>query len=443
VGVRIRFLALGAIAILLAVSCGNSKSSGSKEGSATPGSGTVSKGTGGKTAVNQPGVTDDEIRVGGIASITNPLGTNYGTAFDGVEAYFDMINDAGGIYGRKLKVAYKGDDQLGSNQREAQALVQQGVFAALPIAVLLFQGADILANAKIPTFGWNIQDEWIGPENFFEQEGALCIDCPGPFLPWLTKKLNKKNIAVLGYNVPQSADCAKGIKATYDKYPDGGSIVFDDESLSFGVADLSADVQRMKDRNVDFVATCMDQNGVLTLTREMKKQGLDAAQSLPNAYDHDYMDKYGELFEGGYVRTRFAPFEFRPQSKGLRLYNKWIEKSNGKKAELSLVGWIDADMFVTGLRAAGPNFTREKVVAELNKLKNYDAQGLLPGLDWTIQHKDPHNPKVGVNVPAQDCFAITQVKNKKFVPTFTAPGKPFMCFPSDPPSTPANYTNKA
>ena len=115
----------------------------------------------------------------------------------------------------------------------------------------------------------------------------------------------------------------------------------------------------MKDAGVDLVTTCMDQNGVLTIEREMEKQNLDAIQYLPNAYDHDFMEQYGEFFEGSYVRTRFAPFETKPLPKGLQLFNKWMDEDRARRRRSwRSIGWIDADMFVTGLRAAGPNFTQ-------------------------------------------------------------------------------------
>ena len=417
---------------VIAAACGNSKESKDTTATTTGGDGTV--------AVEQPGVTDSEIRVSGIASVTNPLGTDYGAAFDGVEAYFEMINSEGGIFGRDLKLVNKRDDQLGNAKAEAEGLVaQDNVFAAIPIAELLFEGADALAKEKIPTFGWNVNAEWTGPENFFQQEGALCFGCAGPGLPWMAKELGKKKVGLLAYNVPQSADCAKGTVASLEKYP-SAELVYNTSSLPFGVTDVSADVKKMKDAGVDLVTTCMDQNGVLTIEREMEKQNLDAIQYLPNAYDHDFMAQYGEFFEGSYVRTRFAPFETKPLPKGHQLYNEWIEKSGRKKKELSLIGWIDADMFVTGLRAAGPNFTRQKVIDELNKLTDYDAQGILPGLDWTIQHKDPTDPK---NRTKEDCSAVSKIVDKKFVPAFGEPGKPFLCFPTDPPTLPDEPTRKA
>ncbi len=57
--------------------------------------------------VDQPGVTQTEINVGGVASKTNPLGGDYASSFDGVQAYFNMVNASKdkGIYGRKLNLS--------------------------------------------------------------------------------------------------------------------------------------------------------------------------------------------------------------------------------------------------------------------------------------------------------------------------------------------------
>ncbi len=396
-------------------------------------SGTSNKAGGGGKTNEQPGVSKDEIRVGGVAAVTNILNGPYGAAFDGVEAYLAMVNSEGGVFNRKIHLVSKRDDNFARNQTEVQGLLaQDNVFAALPMATVLFGGADALAKANIPTFGWNIQADWTGPKNLFEQEGALCIGCVlYPDLQWLVQTLGKHKLGVLAYGVAQSADCAKGIKASFDKWPIA-EVAFDDRSLAFGATDLSTDVQKMKDAGVDIVTTCMDQNGTLTVAKEMKKQGLNAIQYLPNAYDHDFMNQFGDLFEGSYVRTSFAPFETSPKTKGFEEFDKWMKKLGKKEQELSLVGWIDADMFVTGLRAAGPDFTRQKVIDALNKMTNYTAQGLLSGIDWTLQHDAPTAERHRV----RGCAALTKVESKKFVPVFGEPGKPFVCFPYRPDKVP-------
>src|SRR5256886_14542439 len=42
--------------------------------------------------VDQPGVTSTQINVGGVVAKTNPLGGDYAAAFNGVQAYFNMVN---------------------------------------------------------------------------------------------------------------------------------------------------------------------------------------------------------------------------------------------------------------------------------------------------------------------------------------------------------------
>jgi len=381
--------------------------------------------------VNQPGVTENEIRVGGVVSKTNPLGGDYASAFDGVKAYFAMINNSQekGIYGRKLRLTSERDDQVGMNRQEVQALLSEDdVFAVLPVAVLLFTGADLLGQAGQPTFGWNINAEWgseqaAGPPNLFGEKGSyLCFTCPGQPVPWLAKQVKATKVGVLAYQSQQSADCAKGLQASFDKYP-SAKITFLDTSLSFGVSDLSTDVSRMKDKGVDLVATCMDTNGTLTLAKEIRKQGLHAIQYLSNTYNHEFIDQNAPFFEGSYTATYFTPFEVKPKPAGLNQFQHWMKRGGFKQNENSLAGWMNADLFYRGLRAAGPEFTRQRVVDAINSMTDYTAGGLVAGIDWTTAHSQN---------PPQGCSVVSKIEHGKFVPTFGEPGKPFRCLQANP-----------
>jgi branched-chain amino acid transport system substrate-binding protein len=381
--------------------------------------------------VNQPGVTQTEINVGGVASKTNPLGGDYVSAFNGVKAYFDMVNSSKdkGIYGRKLNLSAERDDQVSQNQQEVQGLISEdNVFAVLPVSVLLFTGADVLGQSGVPTFGWNINAEWgseqaPGPPNLFGEKGSyLCFTCPSQLVPWLAQKVKAKKIGVLAYQVPQSADCAKGLQASFDKYP-SAKIEFLDTSLAFGVTDLSNDVSQMKDKGVDFVTTCMDNNGTLTLAKEMKKQGLNAKQYLPNAYNQKFIEENAPFFQGSYALTFFTPFEVKQKPKGLKDFQKWMKKNGYEQNENSMAGWINADQFVTGLKEAGPDFTRQKVVDAINAEKDFTANGLLAGIDWSVSHQAEQ---------PEGCNVISKIDNGKFVPSFGQPGKPFVCLQVNP-----------
>jgi branched-chain amino acid transport system substrate-binding protein len=381
--------------------------------------------------VDQPGVTATEINVGGVAAKTNPLGGDYAASFNGVKAYFDMVNASKdkGIYGRKLKLTSQRDDQVSMNQQEVQALLSEdNVFAVLPVSTLLFTGASVLAQSGVPTFGWNINAEWgseqaPGPPNLFGEKGSfLCFTCSGALVPLLANTLHKKKIGVLAYQVPQSSDCAKGLQASFDKYPNA-KIEFIDTSLAFGVTDLSNDVSQMKDKGVNLVTTCMDNNGTLTLAKEMKKQGMDAVQYLPNAYNQKFISENAPFFQGSYALTFFTPFEVKQKPKGLKDFQKWMKKGGFEQNENSMAGWINADQFVTGLKEAGPDFTRQKVIDAINAEKNFTAHGLLAGLDWSVVHQADQ---------PDGCTVLSKIENGKFVPSFGQPGKPFVCFQANP-----------
>ena len=380
-------------------------------------------------SVDQPGVSDTEIKVAGVATVTNdPTGNTLGSSFDGVKAYFDYINKKeGGVYGRKLVLDGEHDDQLANNRQEVQAILDDEPFAVLPVAVALFTGASLLADAGIPTFGWNINPEWgsetvdPGPPNLFGQFGSFhCFSCafPSPQV-WLAKKLGLKKAATIAYDVAQSKGCADGFEASLKKYP-VAKLVFKDTSLPYGNSDYSADVARMAEEGVDYVVPCIDGNGAVTLSREMQRQGLDATMVLANAYNHPFAEENAQFVDGNYVFTVFAPFETRPKPPGLKLYEQWTKKTGGDQNENSYVGWMNADLFVAGLKAAGADFTQQKVVDAINAMKDWSAGGILPGVDWTTAHEnDP------------ECYAILRFQDGKYKPVFGKPGKPFLCFPAD------------
>jgi ABC-type branched-subunit amino acid transport system substrate-binding protein len=416
---RLRWIAVAAATAAVVGACGNS--SGSDEDAAGDDTATTGSDTTGeeKVAVDAPGVTDDEIRVEGVASVTNPLGGKYDTAADGVDAYFEMVNSQGGVHGRDLVLTEVHDDKLANNSAEVKGLIDTNeAFAAVPIATLLFTGADQLVSAGVPTFGWTINPEWQGtPEdqrlNLFGQAGSyLCLGCEQPGPVYLIKDADRHKAGLLAYNVPQSAKCLEGWDSSIERWGDAADaeVVFRDASLSYGTTDLSVQVSKMKDAGVDIVLTCMDNNGVVTLAKEMKKQDLDAIQFLPNAYDQEFLDEFGDLFEGSYVTMAFAPLETPDDLKpeGLENYERWIDETGGERTENSIVGWLNADLLVRGLREAGPDFDRQKVIDAINSMQDYTADGFLAGVNWA---ESGHYQR-----SQENCNVYMKVEDGQFVP---------------------------
>jgi hypothetical protein len=300
------------------------------------------------------------------------------------------------------------------------------VFAVIPVAAPVFAGGKYLAEHNIPTFGWLINPEWSPGPTMFGQSGAY-IDFTGvsPFHGYLAKNIGAKKVAILAYTASQSRDCAVGAEKSYKQY--GFDVAFVDSSLAFGTTSMDADVQRMKDAGVDYVATCMDVTGNTLLAKTLKRAGLNnVKQFWPTGYDQEALAKFPDLYEGVYFRAGFVPFENARLSPGLTQFLDEMKKRkpNTNISEVVLAGWIDADLFVTGLKAAGKDVTRQKLVDELNKLTDYTANQIESPVNWTIAHTQSS---------PTDCDAFLQVQKGKFTPIFK---QPFACYPHNSPTVP-------
>ena len=121
----------------------------------------------------------------------------------------------------------------------------------------------------------------------------------------------------------------------------------------------------------------------------------------------------------------FRPFEVAP-SPGMKSYLATMEANDLPITEMMLTGWINADLFVTGIRAAGGDtgeFDQKTVIDGINGL-TYNAGGILPEFAWKDFHKSsPIN-----------CYAYEKVDGatKTFIPVAPDIAKPWVCFDKDP-----------
>jgi ABC-type branched-subunit amino acid transport system substrate-binding protein len=431
---RARILVLGFAIVLTAAACANSESSKSSDttrASRGPTSTASASDLETNVPVTAPGVTSNEIDVAAIVTKTNnPTGASYGPLVDGVKAYFQMVNDHGGIYGRKLVVKYDHDD--GFNQRPAVqlSLAQDKAFATF-VADALFTGADLLARAEQPTFVWNINPEFAGHPTFFAQTPAICYTCAGHLLPYLAKQLEATKVGVLAYGIAQqSKDCAKGIRNSFAKYPTA-QIAYYKDSLGYAQP-LGPEVTAMKQKGVTFVMTCVDLNESFTLGKEMQKQGMRAVQSLPNGYDANFVSKNAALLEGDIVTLGVVALEVTPQLPEIENLYKYTRVIGVPVSELTVYGWILASELYAGLAGAGPNFSQAAVVNALNGMTAFSDNGFIPPIDWTKGHIDPEKHPEALST--KDCTTAVIVRNGKFVPYLSTPGKPWTCFNRNDPT---------
>jgi len=107
-----------------------------------------------------------------------------------------------------------------------------------------------------------------------------------------------------------------------------------------------------------------------------------------------------------------------------------MEKDGSVVTEMAMVGWINASLAYDGLKAAGPNFDRQKVIEATNTFTEYTATGLTQPINWQTQHIMP-TPEDPTTPPSKwDCISLVQIKSNKFV-VVGDPAKPWACWPGD------------
>jgi hypothetical protein len=431
-------LALGVAA------CGNSGGDEGSSGTTAPDNGAVDSGAGGEAHRDEhvalsgvPGVSDDEITYTVIGTKSgNPLGTCILDCYvEGIKAYFAFRNDEGGIYGRDLVVGDVVDDQLAANQQKALDLIS--ATSAL----------GDLDSAGIPTYAWGINaTEAANRSHIFPSAVIRCSDCSGRTAPYAAKLAGAHHAAALGYGATENSKvCAQTTGKNFDMYKDetGVDSAYVNDNLAYGLPNgIGPEVTKMKEAGVDFIATCIDLNGMKTLAQELERQGMDNVTLLhPNTYNQQFVKDAGSLFEGDFVGVGFRPFEADTEGSALGDFQKWMDELGYDESELAMVGWINASLAFDGLLAAGPEFDRDKVTAATNAMTDWSAGGLLEPINWTEAHT-PYTQATRDEDSSDECVALVRIEDGAFQ-TVAPPDKPWLCWSntdlswSDP--TPENF----
>jgi len=402
-------LAIVAVVTIVAAACGNAKPSVSHAG-------------------NDEGVTASTVTVGGVASLTGPIPADFAPIFDGVNAYFTMVNADGGVDGRKIEFRYPLDDGSNPSQDtdQVRTLVEQDhVFAVVGVGTPSFAGASYLAANNVPTFGYAVSTDWAAGNSLFGSEGSyIAFTRPGPEPAYLAEQLHARAVGILAYNVSGSREGCQGV--AYELHRFHIPVVYEDLSIQAPPVDLTTDVNRMRALKVDLVASCMDLSGNILLSRTMHQEGMGSvSQYWLNGYDEAALAKFSSLMQGVYFLIGHVPFESATLSPGkypgMDLYLKELAKyfPHDLPGEASLAGWIDADMFVRGLRMAGRDLTRTKLISAVNSLTGYTADGIVAPIDWRYEHR---------TVGPVDCNVYIRAVGGHFVPLFGSARTVFTCF---------------
>ena len=438
-----RLMGALAVAVLALAACGNSGDDDeaadepTTTAAASGGASTTAGGDGDEFVPlpDVPGVTDDEIRFSAFGTqANNPLGTCVLDCYtQGIEAYFAFRNSEGGVHGRELVLTTVLDDELANNQQRALEIVSANDTFASFSATQIASGWGDIAEAGIPLYTWSIHPtEMTGRESIFGYQGVICTTCTNRTASYVGTLVGATTVATLGYGVSQnSQECAASQAEAIELYSDetGQRVGYTNSDLAFGLPNgIGPEVTAMRDAGVDFITACIDLNGMKTLAQELERQGMgDVTMLHPNTYNEQFVQEAGDLFEGDFVQVSFRPFEANPGNSQLADFQEWMGETGAEISELAMIGWINADLAYQGLVAAGPEFSRESVIAATNEMTEYTAGGLVPPVDWSRQHEPPTEEDPATNGSELVCFALVRVVDGAFE-LEGDPDAPFHCW---------------
>jgi branched-chain amino acid transport system substrate-binding protein len=374
-----------------------------------------------------PGVTATSITVGTLSTQTGPISSNFASLIYGEKAYFDYVNAAGGVNGRKIDLKYTLDDGGNPSQfnQLANTLINQDhVFAITGVASAFFT-PNVFTEADIPTYGYNVSSNWDKAANLFAAGGSVqYVPAGTPSVSYMLSKTKSKAVALVAYNVAAAAASCEADAAGLTKA--GFKIVYTDYKVSYPGTTVATDVQRMKQAGADSVISCMDVQGNITMARAIQQYGAKITQLWLSGDDQSTLNQNTSLMQNVYFDIFHVPF-LAPTSKypGLKLYLTQMKKYEPKYVtdEVAIQGWESADLFAQGVKMAGKNLTQANVIKQTNTLTAYTAGGLTTPTNWKDAGHSGHAPPY--------CNAFIQVKGTKYVPALNTSKKSvFLCFGS-------------
>jgi branched-chain amino acid transport system substrate-binding protein len=347
-----------------------------------------------------PGASDTEIKIGNTMPYSGPASA-YGIIGKSEAAYFAMVNEQGGINGRKINFISRDDSYSPPKTVElVRQLVEQDqvlfLFSTLgtPTNTAIH---GYLNDNKVPQlFVATGADQWNDPKHFPWTIGL--IPSYGTeahiYARYILKNLPDAKIAVLYQNDDFGKDYLNGLREGLG-----------DKASKMIVATQSYETT---DPTVDSQVVALQNSGAdVLLTVAIPKF---AAQAIRKVYDIGWRPTHfltsvsnsvGTVMKNagfekgvGVISAAFAKDPTDPQWQDTPEYKEWLafmKKYNASANTADVqgaIGYLYAQTMVAVLKACGNNLTRENIMKQAASLDDLKLPMLLPGITLSTSATD-------------------------------------------------------
>ncbi len=327
-----------------------------------------------------PGASDTEVRIGNIAPYTGPY-REYGAVAQAEAAYFQMINDQGGIRGRRVKFVTLDD---GSDPGNAVALARQLVDQEQVLALFSTFGTE--SNLAIRGFA----NERKVPQ-LFVQTSSAAFDDPALF-PWTMGFYPSYRTEAVAYAryLLQTRPAAKIAVLTEDsaagrEYNEGLRDALGDRATTMIVGNatyanaagtVNPQIERLKNSGADVFFDFAVGATATEAIRAAYDIGWRPLQFIPNASlsAAAFLDPAGRGKAAGVITSARSKNWQRGQAERdpeVRAFLDWSAKYDPQASlrdQLVVSGYERAEALVAVLAKCGENLTRANVMAQAASL---------------------------------------------------------------------------
>ncbi|WP_322921161.1 ABC transporter substrate-binding protein [Nocardioides renjunii] len=337
----------------------------------------------GSTGAPDPGVTDDSVTIGGTFPLTGVAAPGYSEIPTGAQAYFDYVNEAGGVHGRTIDYIVKDDAYNPTNTSTVtnELVLQDEVFATVGSLGTPTQAsvADYLNDEGVPqlmvssgslqwgddvearplTFGWQ-------PD--YESEGKIIGQ-------WVAENMPDARVGLFLQDDDLGEDAEKGVRQFVDDQ------IVAVERYTSGNTDVAPQVTGLQAEKVDLVLAFNTPSYTALSQLVALKTGFTPTWFYANiGSDPALVGSLLERFSEGAVAGDSAALDGVMTSEYIpgidSADDPWVQlwqevwDAHGGEGELTnyrIYGMSQAYAFVQALEAAGEDLTREGLVAAIEE----------------------------------------------------------------------------
>jgi branched-chain amino acid transport system substrate-binding protein len=351
-------------------------------------------GGGGTTAGDTTGITDTSIKVGSILP-TSGIASIYGASFGrGMQAYFDWINDQGGIYGRKIELNIQDSQYSAPVATEAARYLidKEKVFAFIGTIGDEVESAvkQMLDDQNIPDmFALAGGQQFVSPvqKNRFISQVTYLTE--GRVLgTYLADNYAGKKVGILAQSDSYGKEGEAGIKQQLSDL--NVNVETTTEYYDSSVTDVTSQLQRLKGANVDalvFFGGALPGASMIKTVREtlswdvqlIMNEGSGAPAIVPLVGAENLV---GIITVN--IMSMADPSDTPEMLELKRIFNQYQPGYDWEKDTMASIGMTTAQSFVGLLKLTGRDLTRESFIAAAEHVCNYR-----PASFWMPQSTSP------------------------------------------------------